>query len=344
MTVREYLQSQNPEQYHIFDSHQEAMDERGVTHGDQDFLVYSYNIHKNNKPKAGDLFLYRRPGKSSKTRKFYIYGGGVIDQIVEKDAQGNVEAYITKPFKLVEPLVQSESDRLEKFEWTSKEKEPGSWSHFWNQYGMNVIDAHDFWGLVGDLAFTLPLEYNVLPPYPDEQVEEIYNKVDTLDSTGFTVSVYDDDHASKMPIQTGESTLTGRHINFDAVEHMKQNLGKAGEMLVMEYLSEQLDLSKYQIEHTSIFKGDGYGYDIKVTRNDGQTTYIEVKTTKTKFVDGFYISPRELNASRRFENYQIYRVYNFDPETKTACIKVFDAPFTDEEFRFVPVGWKVHMR
>ena len=100
MIVREYLDGTNPEQYHIFDSHQEMMGDRGVDHKDQDYLVYSYNVHKNNKPKAGDVFLYRRPGKSTANRKFNIYGGGVIARITEPDREGNVLATITTPFRL----------------------------------------------------------------------------------------------------------------------------------------------------------------------------------------------------------------------------------------------------
>lgn len=77
MIVREYLKNATPKQYHIFDSHQEGMDELGKEHKDQDYIVYSYNVYHNNKPQVGDAFLYRCPGKSSKTMKFYIYGGAL---------------------------------------------------------------------------------------------------------------------------------------------------------------------------------------------------------------------------------------------------------------------------
>ena len=348
MDVREYLQGVNPEQYHIFDSHQEAMNERGVTHDDADYQVYSYDIHKNNKPRVGDVFLYRRPGKSSKTRKFYIYGGGVISKIVPTDDKGNVSAHIEKPFKLTEPLMQGESQRLEEFEWTSKAKEPGSWSHFWNQYGMNVIDEHDFYGLVGDLECSEPLEFNFWNPSPEEFSEENRAETDGMDCTGYRVTVYDDESARKMPLKIGKSTLTGRRIDWDVVENSKATLGLSGELLVMSYLEEQLDHTQYRIEHSSVWEGDGTGYDIKVTGKDGSVNYIEVKTTTMPYVDGFYISPRELNASRvlsakPMSSYQIYRVYSFNSKQKTAKIKVFDAPF-DDNYKFVPVGWKVHVK
>ena len=44
------------------------------------------------------------------------------------------------------------------------------------------------------------------------------------------------------------------------------------------------------------------------------------------------------------KKYQIYRVYNFDAKHKTASIKIYDTPFTDEAFRFVPVSWKEYVK
>lgn len=344
MNVKEYLKGVTSKQYHIFDSHQEAMGERGVAHADQDYMAYSYNIHKNNKPQVGDMFLYRRPGKSSPSRKFYIYGGGVIQDISKPDKEGNVLAYIEKPFKLKEPLIQGETKVLEEFEWSSKEKKKGTWGHFWNQYGMNVINEQDFFGLVGELDCTVPGNYNVLPATSVEYAEEDRVTVSELDSTGFQVDISDDAVSGRMPISSGIQKVSGKHIDYVELENTKSTLGKAGELLVVEMLREQLEPMEAMIEHTSLFKGDGYGYDIKIIYKDGHETHIEVKTTKSSYIDGFYVTPRELNASRQLEDYQIYRVYNFDPVNKRANIKIYNAPFTDEEFRFVPVSWKVHLR
>lgn len=75
-TLKDYLSDIKPKYYNIFDSQQEQLVNRGMTHENCDYEVYSYNIHINNKPKAGDVFLYLRSGKSTKNRKFNIYGGG----------------------------------------------------------------------------------------------------------------------------------------------------------------------------------------------------------------------------------------------------------------------------
>lgn len=350
MVVKEYLKNANPEQYHIFDSHQEGMDDLGKDHKDQDYIVYSYNIHHNNKPQVGDVFLYRRPGKSSKTRKFYIYGGGVIKEITSPDREGNVYAKIEMPFKLDEPLIQDNSPLLDNFVWTSKDKTPGSWGHFWNQYGMNVINEHDFYGLVGDLECTSPDNHDGRPAVLVESVEE-EDSVDysVMDPTGFKVIITDS--GKHMPAEDKRSkTITGTRIDYNALQKTKANIGKAGELLVVELLREQYAGTEVVVEHTSVEKGDGYGYDITIIYPDGHEDCVEVKTTKTTYVDGFYITPRELNAARQCESesanksYKIYRVYNYDPANKTARIKVYEGPFKNEAFRFVPTAWKVYER
>ena len=44
MKVKDYLQGASPKHFFIFDSHQEAMEECGVKHGDQDYRIYTYNV------------------------------------------------------------------------------------------------------------------------------------------------------------------------------------------------------------------------------------------------------------------------------------------------------------
>jgi len=105
-TLKDYLSDIKPKYYHIFDSHQEQLVNRGMTHENRDYEVYSFNIHINNKPKAVDVFLYRRPGKSTKNRKFNIYGGGVIDYITEPDIDGYVYAMVKLSFKLKTSIVK----------------------------------------------------------------------------------------------------------------------------------------------------------------------------------------------------------------------------------------------
>lgn len=351
--LSEYLKDVHPEQYHIFDSHQEQMLNRGVEHEDQDYVVYNYNIHKNAKPKPGDVFLYRRPGKSTANRRFNIYGGGVIESITEPDAAGEVFASIKLPFKLKNPLEQKTSTYLEEFDWTSKQKPPGSWEHFWNQYGMNVIDAHDFWGLVGEQEYIVPGNTDPFNPQVKEAAEELMDEVSAFDIQNFQVNIENDEEQKKTKKQIRDTSqvLTGRHVDYEKIQSAKTTIGKAGEYLVLEMLREKYEGTYAVVEHVAETQGDGLGYDIKVSFPDGKEIRVEVKTTKSSYIDGFYLTPRELNSARqclfeeasKWKSYHIYRVYNFDMKNKTANIKIFDH-FDDSDFRLAPTCWKVHIR
>lgn len=356
MTIREAFENEQPKQYHIFDSHQEGMDDRGVKHADRDYDEYSYNIHKNNRPQGGDAFLYRRPGKSTSNRKFNIYGGGIIDHITDADSDGNVKAKVRSPFRLMEPLEQGTSTALEEFKRTSlarkgKENQEGDWSHFWNQYGMNVIEGEDFYGLVGDLEFIEAGNTNPYNAGVREAAEEIEDIDEDFSVEGFHINIDESNDLARAPeIQYNSSTeLTGRHVDFERIQEQRTSIGKAGEYLVLAMLKKQYERTDVVIEHVAQTQGDGCGYDIKMTIPDREEIRIEVKTTKEPYVDGFYLTPRELSAAKEClqeeasqrMSYHIYRVYNFDPKNKTADIKIYDH-FNAKDFRLAPTCWKVY--
>ena len=341
MIVKDYLKGVAPENYHIFDSHQEMMSDLGANHGDQDYKVYTYNQHVNNRPKPGDVFLYRRPGRSAKPRgKFIIYGGGVVKDIEPINDLGDVRIIIEKPFKLLNPLVQGDP-ALEDFEWTSKTRNKDkSWGHFWYQYGMNVINEHDFMGLVGDLECIIPENLDSSSIDTEELTEE--NKRSTLaDLSGF-----------ELNIKTGK--LTNKHVvtrkmDYSLLQDKKQTIGKAGEYLVIDLLKDEYSDEGVTIEHTSEEIGDGCGYDIKVTFPDGFEKMIEVKTTSSNTKDGFYLTPAELRSSINCANskkrkYIIYRLYNYKEYSKKADVEKYEAPFTKDMYRFETVSWKVFVK
>lgn len=364
MTVREYLNGINPLQYHVFDSHQEMSDGLAVDLNDRDYQQYSYNIHKNNKPKPGDVFLYRRPGKSTTNRKFNIYGGGVIDKITELNDKGDVQAVIRTAFRLKEPIEQGEA-RIENFIWTSKDKEPGgSWRHFWSQYGMNVINEHDFYSLVGDLEVVVPGDIDPWNGSFYEASEGCRDTVTGLDLTGFRVEI-DTNNMEESDFAFWAQkvlTLKGGDFNFELFQNATIPLELAGILLVLEILIEQEE-DYYEIEHwintEHLAKTEGnaetetpnYKYDLKIITVDNKEIWISVKTTKSQYSDGFYLTPRELNAARqclyneakKTKRYMIFRVYNLDVEKRTANIKIYDR-FDDKDFRLERIGWKVHIR
>lgn len=342
MKLKDYLEKVNPEQYHIFDSYQEMINKSKPKHEDKDYISYSYNIHKNNKPKKGDVFLYRRPGKSTKNRLFNIYGGGVIQEISEPDQSGKVTAFITLPFKFKNPLEQKNSEILENFIWENKKKNPGEpWTNFWNQYGMNVISEKDFWRLVGDLEIIEPY---ISDSY-DHQIEEENEKIsEKLDFNYLTITI-----TNQKSQQHKKSTITSQRANKVKIDYLKAQknnmyIGDLGEDLVITFLKEQYE--EVLIEHVSRTEGDKCGYDIRVTLPNNQIIYVEVKTTKTSYFDRFYLTSNEYKVAiqclrEKDISYQIYRIYNLNLKKGTADLEIY-YDFDSENYELTPIRWIVH--
>ena len=122
------------QQAFIFD-HGKVVD--GALKYQDDITSYGWNTRQFNKVEVGAFVLNRHPGKIKKDRKFEIYGGGYVEKIEPIDDQGNVVATISHAFIIDPPIKQGDSF-IENFEWDSKKKKPGTWEHFWNQYGMNT--------------------------------------------------------------------------------------------------------------------------------------------------------------------------------------------------------------
>ena len=121
--------------YFILDTHSDNID------WDIDFIKYSWQTSRFNKMKEGDLFIYRRPKRSSENKQFYFFGAGKIDKIIEiSNNDSKVFATIDKAYPLLEYIYESD---LNNFKWTFKNK-GNSWAHFFNQYGMNKINKEDF--------------------------------------------------------------------------------------------------------------------------------------------------------------------------------------------------------
>jgi putative restriction endonuclease len=125
--------------YFIFDTHGNSENDRG----DEDFTKYQWETNRYNLVKEGDLFIYRRPSRSSENGAFYFFGAGKIENIQEiKD--NLVEATISKQYSFCEDLLKED---LESFKWKWKDR-GSNWSHFFNQYGMNKIKKEDFINLI----------------------------------------------------------------------------------------------------------------------------------------------------------------------------------------------------
>ncbi len=115
----------------------------------------------------------------------------------------------------------------------------------------------------------------------------------------------------------------------DYLEREARNisLGKAGEEFVLNFEHFRLhELGQKKladkIEHVSVSKGDGMGYDILSFEPDGREKYIEVKTTAFGKETPFFISRGEIKfAEDHVEQFHLYRLFEF-----RKAPKLFDLP------------------
>lgn len=122
------------------------------------------------------------------------------------------------------------------------------------------------------------------------------------------------------------------YSNKNYLEEHKRNIetGIKGEELVMNYEKKRLadndKLSAYadNILHTSMIKGDGYGYDIEsfdLFDEKVKKIFIEVKTTSGDSNTPFFMSQNEINVSReKGDKYRIYFVSNYNDMEPTLQI------------------------
>tara|TARA_Y100000590_G_C15688273_1_gene1002451 strand:+ start:571 stop:2037 length:1467 start_codon:yes stop_codon:yes gene_type:complete len=123
-------------------------------------------------------------------------------------------------------------------------------------------------------------------------------------------------------IKTKRKFKGRKPINYVKKTIKDKKVGYIGEVLVLNYEKEKLskvsrkDLAN-KVEHTSQTVGDGTGYDIKSYDEKGNVMYIEVKTTQEGLKSDFFMSPKEIDFSRKNENsYYLYRLYDLELQPK----------------------------
>jgi len=74
-----------------------------------------------------------------------------------------------------------------------------------------------------------------------------------------------------------------------------------------------------KLEHTSIVKGDGTGYDIYYKGIGNVDRYVEVKTTTgANPLASIVMTENEVSFSRENpDNYELYMIYNLNVKAKT---------------------------
>lgn len=115
----------------------------------------------------------------------------------------------------------------------------------------------------------------------------------------------------------GNVVFNPSHVDWTAKEEVNSKIGLTGEIYVLEAERNKLiknGLKKLadKIEHISVTKGDGAGYDIRSYSLDGEEIFIEVKTTTKGKNTHFIITEKELQFSKHnHRKYYLYRLYDF---------------------------------
>ncbi|MBG6078085.1 DUF3883 domain-containing protein [Polaromonas sp. CG_9.11] len=123
--------------------------------------------------------------------------------------------------------------------------------------------------------------------------------------------------------------LLFRAVKRDYLEREAQNrsLGLAGEAFVVQFEHWRLaGIGQHRladrVEHVSVSKGDGLGYDVLSFDSDGKERLIEVKTTTFGRDTPFFVSRGELALSQGAKDqFHLYRLFEFRQSPR-----LFDLP------------------
>lgn len=132
--------------------------------------------------------------------------------------------------------------------------------------------------------------------------------------------VVDPPDDARLP-NTSDQPPVALHTDFVALEAANRSLGLEGEKLVLRREREALarsgrsDLAD-RVEHVSVVRGDGLGYDIASFTPDGEPRLIEVKTTRRGAGWPMMVSRGEVARSRELrDDFVLARVFHFAKST-----------------------------
>jgi len=156
--------------------------------------------------------------------------------------------------------------------------------------------------------------------------------------------------AEVTKIQEKTRRFTARKIDWEKARDRNNEIGDQGEEFVLEYEIDRLietltidrTLATQNVQHLSRLQGDGLGYDISSINDDGSPRYIEVKTTSGDFNQPFYMSKNERHFFEEYEDSAfIYRVYNFNRETRRGDVRIITQTELFSDFTFDTITWQV---
>ena len=155
-------------------------------------------------------------------------------------------------------------------------------------------------------------------------------------------------NVSQPPSYSADPTVVeGRprialRIDFVKLEADRRDLGRAGEEAVVRFERDRL-LTRGRrrlarmVEHVSLTRGDGLGYDVLSFDDQGDELLIEVKTTRRPREFPFLITRNEVALSAEVpDRFRLYRVYDFN-KPKTGLYTL--AGSLESSCRLTPTTW-----
>lgn len=121
----------------------------------------------------------------------------------------------------------------------------------------------------------------------------------------------------REPWVNDRSTRGPLTTNYVEREARNSVLGSSGEKFILRFETERLsrvgkENLAAKIEHISMTKGDGAGFDILSFEESGRERLIEVKTTKYGQETPFFVTRNEVSVSEKHRaEYHIYRLFEF---------------------------------
>lgn len=155
-------------------------------------------------------------------------------------------------------------------------------------------------------------------------------------------------NVSQPPSYSADQTVVeGRpriplRIDFVKLEADRRDLGRAGEEAVVRFERDRLLAQGRRrlarmVEHVSLTRGDGLGYDVLSFDDEGDELLIEVKTTRRPREFPFLITRNEVALSAEVpDRFRLYRVYDFN-RPKTGLYTL--AGSLESSCRLTPTAW-----
>lgn len=177
----------------------------------------------------------------------------------------------------------------------------------------------------------------------DEETEnDLFNTIDEIKLENFVGSYENNSKQNKITQKNRD--IVKKNVDFTSLQEKKRTLGKFGELLIINDESRKLRAHGIDklVEHSSVEIGDGLGYDILSYDEKGQFLYIEVKTTTSSRIDGFYLSENERKKAESLKNnYRLYRIYSLNKKTGKYKVAIFTYDELFDRFSMIVTQYQV---